>query len=149
MTRNSGILHDGWGGQMLFVQHFAYAHLITHVADVTALPGATSNLPEGGAFNGTATYVLCRRIMCSILVKLEVVPAVPEAGIRVYIDESTSRGLIQSVPTSTVIYTQTSDECLLKNSYLLSAYNQRSVSFGCIISITILWRVPKISKRDC
>jgi hypothetical protein len=57
MTWDSGILHEGWGGQMLFVQHFAYAHLITHVADVTALRGATSDLPEGGPFNGTATYV--------------------------------------------------------------------------------------------
>ena len=67
MTRDSGILHEGWGGQMLFVQHFAYAHLITHVADVTALPGATSNPPGGGAFSGTATYVM-RRNVCSILV---------------------------------------------------------------------------------
>ena len=89
---------------MLFVQHFAYAHLITHVADVTALPGATSNPPEGGAFNGTAAYVLCRRNACSILVKLEVVPVVPEAGMRVSIDETTSRGFIQSVPTNAVTY---------------------------------------------
>jgi len=67
MTWDSGILHDGWGGQMLFVQHFTYARLITHVADVTALPGATSNPSAGGAFNGTATYVLCRQIACSML----------------------------------------------------------------------------------
>ena len=112
---------------MLFVQHFACAHLITHVADVTALPGATSNPPEGGAFNGTATYVLCRRQVCSILVKLEVVPAVPEAGMRVPIDKSNSSGFFQSVPTNTLIYIQTRDECLLKNPHLLSAYNQLSV----------------------
>ena len=62
---------------MLFVQHFAYAHLITHVANVTALPDATLNSPEGGACNGTATYVLCRRNVCSILVKTEILPAVP------------------------------------------------------------------------
>jgi hypothetical protein len=109
---------------MLFVQHFAYTHLITHVADVTELPGATSNPPEGGAFNGTAAYTLCRRNVCSILVKLEVVPAVPEAGTRVSIDESTSRGFIQSFPTNAVIYIQTSDEGLLKDPYLLSAYSQ-------------------------
>lgn len=71
---------------MLFVQHVVYAHLITHIADVTALPGATSNPPEGGAVNGRAPYVPCRRNVCSILVKLELVPAVPESSMRVSFD---------------------------------------------------------------
>ena len=45
---------------------------------------------------------------------------------RVSIEESNSRGFIQSVPTNAVMYIQISDERLLKNPYLLRVYNQLS-----------------------